>query len=42
MLQIHHLALLLAAISKGASAAVVSYDLPIVNEEIAPDGFLRA
>ncbi|KAN0114011.1 laccase C [Russula decolorans] len=41
MLQLHNLALLLAAISKGVAAAVVNYDLPIVNEEIAPDGFLR-
>jgi hypothetical protein len=41
MLQLHNLALLLAAISKGVAAAVVSVDLPIVNEQIAPDGFLR-
>ncbi|KAF8493484.1 laccase C [Russula emetica] len=41
MLQLHNLALLFAAISKGVAAAVVSVDLPIVNEEIAPDGFLR-
>ena len=41
MLQLYNLALLFATISKGVSAAVVSYDLPIVNEDIAPDGFLR-
>jgi hypothetical protein len=41
MLQLHNLALLLVAISKGVAAAVVDFDLPIVNAEIAPDGFLR-
>jgi hypothetical protein len=41
MLQLHILALLFAAISKGVGAAVVIVDLPIVNEEIAPDGFHR-
>ncbi len=41
MLQLHNLALLLAALSRGISAAVVSVSLPVVNEEISPDGFLR-
>lgn len=41
MLQLHILALLFAAISKGVGAVVVSIDLPIVNKEIAPDGFHR-
>lgn len=41
MLQLHNLALLFAAISKGVAAAVVSVNLPIVNEEISPDGFTR-
>jgi hypothetical protein len=41
MLQLRNLVLLFAAISKGVAAAVVSVDFPIVNEEIAPDGFLR-
>jgi hypothetical protein len=41
MLQLHNLALLLAAVSKGVAAAVVDVSLPIVNGEIAPDGFTR-
>lgn len=41
MLQLHSLTLLLAAFSKGVAAAVVSVSLPIVNKEIAPDGFRR-
>jgi len=41
MMQLHNLALLFAAISKGVAAAVVSVDLPIVNAAIAPDGFVR-
>jgi hypothetical protein len=41
MLQFHNLALLFVAISKGVTAAVVSVDLPIINEQIAPDGFSR-
>ena len=42
MLQLHHLALLLAAISKGVAARTVDVSLPVVNADIAPDGFLRA
>ena len=42
MLQLHILALLFIAISKEVGAVVVSIDLPIVNKEIAPDGFRRA
>jgi iron transport multicopper oxidase len=41
MLQLHSFALLLAALSGGVSASVVNTFLPIVNEEIAPDGFSR-
>ena len=41
MLQLRILALLFAAVSKGIGAVVVSIDLPIVNKEIAPDGFRR-
>jgi len=42
MLQLLNLALFLTAISKEVAAATVSVSLPIVNEEIAPDGFPRA
>jgi hypothetical protein len=41
MLQLHNLALLLAAISKGVAAATVDVSLTIANGEIAPDGFVR-
>ena len=41
MLQLHSFTLLLAALSAGVSASVVNTVLPIVNEEIAPDGFSR-
>jgi hypothetical protein len=41
MLQLLNLALFLAAISKGVAAAVVDVSLPIVNRNIAPDGFPR-
>jgi hypothetical protein len=42
MLQLRSLALLLAAIVGGVSAAIgPGADLPIVNRNIAPDGFLR-
>ena len=41
MLQLHNLALLFAAISKGVAAATVSTYLNIVNAEITPDGFTR-
>ncbi|KAI0276852.1 laccase 14 [Russula aff. rugulosa BPL654] len=41
MLQLHNLALLFAAISKGVTAATVSTYLDIVNAEIDPDGFTR-
>lgn len=41
MMQLHNLALLLVAFSKGVAAAVVNVPLPIVNKYVAPDGFLR-
>jgi hypothetical protein len=41
MLQLHSFALLLAALSGGVSASVLSTSLSIVNEKIAPDGYSR-
>jgi hypothetical protein len=42
MLQLHELALLLFAVSGSASAAIgPGANLPIVNANIAPDGFPR-
>jgi hypothetical protein len=41
MLQLHSFALVLAALSGGVSAAIVSTSLDIVNQQIAPDGFSR-
>jgi hypothetical protein len=42
MLQLRELALLLVAVSGSASAALgPGATLPIVNKNIAPDGFLR-
>ena len=42
MLPLRELALLLVAVSGSASAAIgPGADLPIVNANIAPDGFLR-
>ncbi len=41
MLQLHSLVLILAALSGGVSAVIVSTSLDIVNEQIAPDGYSR-
>jgi hypothetical protein len=41
MFHIHSFTLLLAALSLGVSASVVSTSLDIVNKQLAPDGYSR-
>ncbi len=41
MLNINAFTLLLAALSRGVSASVVSTSLDIANKQLAPDGYTR-